>query len=115
MDVEYFVAARVTRIAVKNVTAFILIEHAVAFSFRMPWILHGVVEKGFFRRRFLRRKRHMIVEVEICATGGNPRETPAHPFFIGSQFLRCTLMPLKPSALSEQCGHPALSFGPNMK
>src|ERR1700730_15697876 len=61
MDVEYLVAARVTRITVKNVTALVLIEHAVAFPFRMPRILHGIVEKGFFPRRLFRRKGHVIV------------------------------------------------------
>ena len=32
-----------------------------------------------------------------------------------SWFARCTAMPLKPSAIDEQEGHPALYSGPNMK
>src|SRR5260370_9645135 len=47
MDVEYFVAPRVTRIGVKNATALVLIEYTVAFPFSMPRALHRLVEKGF--------------------------------------------------------------------
>src|ERR1700730_389557 len=87
MDVEDFIAARVTRVAVENLPALILIEHAVPFPLGMTWVLHGVVEKGFFLRHFFRSKRHVIVEIEICATGGHPGEIPAHPFLVGCQFL----------------------------
>ena len=87
MDVEDFVAARVTRIGVKYVAILVLEEHAVPFPFLMTGILYRVVEKTFLGGDFFRSKREVKVEVEICATGGDPWEAPAHPFLVGRQLL----------------------------
>src|SRR5580704_5215747 len=46
MEVEQFIPARVTRIGVENVTALVLIEHAVPLPFGRPRILNLVVKES---------------------------------------------------------------------
>src|SRR5579859_5219744 len=61
MNVEQFIAARVTRVGVEKVTRLILVEHAVAFPFRRPWILNRVVEeRGPLHHLFLGEFDHRI-------------------------------------------------------
>src|SRR6266849_6652339 len=125
MDVHLVVSTVVTRVTMKNRAAFILVKHAVPFALGSLRILYLEVVESVLLCKLFGRERNMVVEIEVRIARGDPLEIPPHPLLVCRQLavrradtaiivtsrcFRCTPMPLKPSARSEQCGHPALAF-----
>src|SRR5437879_12461135 len=86
MDVQLVVSAVVTRVAVKNGAALILIEHAVSFSLGSFWILYLEVVEGVFVPILFRRDRHVSAKIEIRIARCNQLPIPAHALLVSSRF-----------------------------
>src|SRR5262245_55194744 len=81
--IEHIHAARVARISVEHLTAVILVEDADSNLLRQRIRRNLVIVIRLARSDLLRRKRNLVVEIEIASVGRNPREAPAHALLVG--------------------------------
>src|SRR5215471_9780225 len=80
--IEHIHAARVARISVEHLTTVILVEDADSNLLRQRIGRNLVIVIRLALSDLLRRKRNLVVEIEIASVGRNPREAPAHALLV---------------------------------
>src|SRR5580704_9310899 len=77
---HFLVPAAVTGVGMEDVAVRVFVEDAHARELLDQCVGHAIVVENLARRKFFRRERNVIIEIEVALVRRHPVEAPAHAF-----------------------------------